>query len=56
MKKGSIVIVSLCADFIPWLSLAAANFTLGLDVGLTTVASVILLVTGAITTRCGTRT
>ena len=48
------MLLSLCADFIPWLSLAAANIMIGADIGLTTVVSAILLVFGAMITRYGT--
>lgn len=54
MRKGSVVILSLCADFVPWISLTIATFVLGLTVGLTTIAAAILLVVGAMITRYGT--
>ena len=54
MRRGSIVVLSLCADFIPWLSLTFAHVLLGIPVGGRTILSAVLLVAGAIITRYGT--
>ncbi len=54
MRHGSIVILSLCADFIPWLSLLAAHLFLQAEIGTTTIIAAVTLVIGAITTRYGT--
>jgi drug/metabolite transporter (DMT)-like permease len=54
MRKGNVVILSLCADFIPWLSLFATSILLGVDIGGKTVVSAISLVMGAMITRYGT--
>ncbi len=54
IRLGNIVVVSLCADFIPWLSLAAAAILLGVPLSLRTVCTAALLVIGAILTRYGT--
>lgn len=54
MRKGNIVFLSLCADFLPWLSLALAWVLLDAEIGMKTVLSGILLVAGAIMTRYGT--
>ena len=55
-RHGNIVILSLCADFIPWLSLAAAHVLIGVDIGNKTILSATLLVAGATITRYGTLT
>jgi drug/metabolite transporter (DMT)-like permease len=55
MRRGNIVILSLCADFIPWLSLLAAHLFLHVEIGQRTILAAILLVTGAIITRYGTK-
>ena len=55
VRHGNIVILSLCADFIPWLSLLGAHLLLGVDIGPKTILSAVLLVTGAIITRYGTQ-
>ncbi len=54
VRKGNVVILSLFADFIPWLSLLTAHFMLGLDIGIKTVLSAVLLVSGAMIARYGT--
>jgi len=54
VRYGSIVVLSLMSDFIPWLSLLTASLLLGVDIGQKTVISAISLVTGAIITRYGT--
>lgn len=54
VRHGSIVILSLMSDFIPWLSLTTAGLTLGVDIGQKTVLSAITLVAGAMITRYGT--
>lgn len=56
MRKGNIIFLSLCADFMPWISLASAYVVLGTHIGITTVLSGVLLVLGAMTTRYGTLT
>jgi drug/metabolite transporter (DMT)-like permease len=54
MRKGNIVILSLCADFIPWLSLAAASLIVKAEISPLTIVSAITLVAGAMITRYGT--
>ena len=54
MRKGSVIVLSLCADFIPWLSLFSAYVLLQSDIGVKTVFSAITLVIGAMITRYGT--
>lgn len=54
MRLGNVIVISLFADFIPWLSLLAAHILLHINMGVTTVFSAITLVLGAITTRYGT--
>ena len=54
MRRGNVIVLSLCADFIPWLSLLSANLLLGVDIGGRTVISAISLVMGAMITRYGT--
>jgi len=54
MHHGSIVALSLCADFIPWLSLLSAYFFLDAEITTTTIISAFLLVVGAMVTRFGT--
>lgn len=54
VRHGSIVILSLMSDFIPWLSLITTNLLLSIAIGPKTVISVITLVAGAIITRYGT--
>jgi drug/metabolite transporter (DMT)-like permease len=54
MQRGNIVVLSLCSDFVPWLSLGTAVLMLGLHIETYTIASAILLVFGAIVTRLGT--
>lgn len=54
MQHGNVVLLSLSADLIPWLSLAAAALLLHVRIGLTTVVSACTLVLGAIITRYGT--
>lgn len=54
MRKGNIVFLSLCADFMPWISLATAYLLLGTNIGLKTAFSGALLVAGAMITRYGT--
>jgi drug/metabolite transporter (DMT)-like permease len=51
---GNVVLLSLFADFTPWLSLIASHFILDIDIGQKTVLSAVCLVIGAITTRYGT--
>jgi drug/metabolite transporter (DMT)-like permease len=54
MRHGNVVALSLCADFIPWLSLLAAHLMLGVSIENKTAFSAILLVIGATITRYGT--
>jgi drug/metabolite transporter (DMT)-like permease len=54
MRRGNVVILSLFADFIPWLSLFAAHAMLGVGLGGRTILSALLLVAGAMVTRYGT--
>jgi drug/metabolite transporter (DMT)-like permease len=54
MRKGNVVILSLFADFIPWLSLIFAALILKVEIGPKTILSAILLVLGAMITRYGT--
>ncbi len=53
-RNGNIVLLSLCADFIPWLALAVSHVLLGVDIGSKTILSAICLVAGAMITRYGT--
>src|SRR6185312_11882518 len=55
VRYGNLVILSLCADFIPWLSLLAAHTMLGVTIGNRTIVSALFLVIGAMITRYGTR-
>lgn len=54
MRQGNVVALSLCADFIPWLSLTAAWVLLDTRITTTTIISAVTLVAGAILTRYGT--
>ena len=54
IRKGSVIALSLLADFIPWLSLSATSFLLGLSISSATKFSAALLVLGALITRIGT--
>lgn len=54
MRLGNIIILSLCADFIPWLSILACHFLLGVKIEAKTIAAVIFLVLGAMIARYGT--
>ncbi len=54
MRQGSVVLLSLFADFIPWISLTAAALFLGVEIEFKTVLSVIAMVLGAMITRYGT--
>lgn len=54
MRKGNIVVLSLSADFIPWLSLLAMRTLLHIDIEQKTIISAILLVAGAMMVRYGT--
>lgn len=54
MRKGSVVVLSLAADLIPWISLCAAWIILDVDIGYKTVISAAFLVLGATITRYGT--
>lgn len=55
MRMGNIVVLSLCADFIPWLSLIACHFLLRVKIENTTIVAMILLVMGAMIARYGTQ-
>ena len=54
MRRGNVVILSLCADFIPWISLLTSYLVLGTEIGNRTTASAICLVIGAMITRYST--
>lgn len=54
MRQGNVVILSLLADLIPWLSLVSANLMLHIAIGRGAVFSAVLLVSGAIIARYGT--
>jgi drug/metabolite transporter (DMT)-like permease len=54
MQYGNVVIISLGADFIPWLSLGAAAVLLGIPLEFHTIVSAVTLVVGAMVTRFGT--
>ena len=54
MRLGNVVVISLFADFIPWLSLLVAHVLLTIKIGRPTVLSALMLVVGAIATRYGT--
>ena len=54
IRKGNIVLLSLCADFVPWISLATAWLLLDADITLKTAMAGAMLVIGAIITRYGT--
>ena len=54
IRRGNVVTLSLLADFIPWLSLAATSILLGVSIELITKVSAFILVFGALTTRIGT--
>lgn len=54
MRKGNIVFLSLCADFVPWISLTTAWILLDADLTVKTILSGVMLVFGAIITRYGT--
>lgn len=54
MRKGSIVVLSLAADLIPWISLTGAWLLLDIEISTKTVLTAILLVFGATITRYGT--
>jgi drug/metabolite transporter (DMT)-like permease len=54
IRRGSVVTLSLLADFIPWLSLAVTSFLLSVPIGLSTKISAGVLVVGALVARLGT--
>jgi drug/metabolite transporter (DMT)-like permease len=54
MRLGNIVVLSLCADFIPWLSFVTCYLFLNVKIEGKTIIAVILLVLGAMITRYGT--
>lgn len=54
VRHGSIVLLSLMSDFIPWLSLLTTSLILGVDIGQKTAFSAVSLVAGAMITRYGT--
>jgi drug/metabolite transporter (DMT)-like permease len=54
MRKGNIVVLSLLADLIPWISLVSASLMLHVAIGRTVVFSAVVLVLGAMTARYGT--
>jgi drug/metabolite transporter (DMT)-like permease len=53
IRKGNIVLLSLLADATPWVSLTTSHLALDVPLHDATIASAILLVTGAVLTRCG---
>ena len=55
LRRGNVVVLSLGADFIPWISLAVAALLLGAPLTTRTGLSVAVLVGGAMVTRYGTR-
>jgi drug/metabolite transporter (DMT)-like permease len=52
--RGNLVVVSLLADGLPWISLLAVHFVLGAPLHQTTIATAIMLVMGGLCTRYGT--
>ncbi len=54
MRKGNVVVLSLFADFIPWLSLFSAHLLVSVNIGIDTITSAVVLVIGAMITRAGT--
>ncbi|HWZ52334.1 MAG TPA: hypothetical protein VNW54_12810 [Granulicella sp.] len=54
MRQGNVVVLSLFADLIPWLSLGATNLMLHIDLGRNAVFSAGVLVLGATLARYGT--
>jgi drug/metabolite transporter (DMT)-like permease len=55
ISKGNLVIVSLLADFIPWISILGAAMIVGSELSRDTIISAIILVIGAIITRFSTK-
>lgn len=55
MRRGNIVVLSLAADFIPWVSLAVSAIFLGVAIPLEAKMAAIVLVAGAIVTRRGVK-
>lgn len=55
MRLGNIVILSLLADFIPWLSLLASTLILDIKIEKRTIFSALFLVVGALLTRFATK-
>ena len=53
-RHGNIVVLSLVADFIPWLSLISAHLFLGAEITISTMIAAVTLVAGAMITRFGT--
>jgi drug/metabolite transporter (DMT)-like permease len=54
VHRGNIVALSLCADFIPWLSLISAHLFLHAEITTSTMIAAFTLVIGAMITRYGT--
>jgi drug/metabolite transporter (DMT)-like permease len=54
MRRGNVVVLSLFADLIPWLSLVSTSLMLHIAIGRTAVFSAVLLVSGAMIARYGT--
>jgi drug/metabolite transporter (DMT)-like permease len=54
MRQGNVVVLSLMADFIPWLSLVSANLMLHVAIGGGVMVSAVVLVMGAMIARYGT--
>jgi drug/metabolite transporter (DMT)-like permease len=51
LRKGNIFSLTLLADFIPWMSLAAVSLLLGVELNWRTLMSALLLVAGAVIAR-----
>jgi drug/metabolite transporter (DMT)-like permease len=54
MRRGNVVLLSLFADLIPWLSLITMSLMLHIPIPAKATAAAVLLVAGAIVTRMGT--
>ncbi len=54
MRRGNVVLLSLFADLIPWLSLASANLLLHVSIGSRALTSAVVLIAGAMLARYGT--
>ncbi len=54
MRRGNVVLLSLSADFIPWLSLLGTWLLVGADISHNTMVAAVALVVGAMMVRAGT--